>query len=137
MGITPVADGMLMCKRCSVPRAGVAESAGFVPTSFVWLGAGVVGVALLGGFALIRRWQRRGGRVRPMLLGSYSPVAGAIVFFAIAAWMVWGWARSGAPWWSLPDVGVALIAAVCSAVGCLVALGRTMLRRQRAQLASA
>ena len=137
MGITPVADGMLMCKRCSVPRGGVAESAGFVPTSVVWLGAGVVGVVLIGGFALIRRWQQRGGRVRPLLPGSYSPMAGAIVFFAFAAWMVGGWARSDAPWWSLPDVGVALIAALGLAVGYLVALGRTLLRSQRRQVASA
>jgi hypothetical protein len=119
------------------PCGGIAVTSGFNPTSLVWLAAGLAGAVLIGVFALIRRWQQRGGRVRPLLPGRYSPVAGAIVFFAFAAWMVGGWARSGAPWWSLPDVGVALIAALGSAVGCLVALGRTMLRRQRAQVASA
>ena len=137
MGVTPVAPGVLLCGRCSVPRGGMAETGSLDPETFIWLGAGVVGVVLIGGFALIRRWQQRGGRVRPLLPGGYSPMAGAIVFFALAAWMVWGWARSDAPWWSLPDVGVVLIAALGSAVGYLVALGRTLLRRQRAQLASA
>jgi hypothetical protein len=137
MGVTPMVGGAAICKRCSVPRGSIAVTNGLDPTSFVWLGAGAVGLVLIGVFALIRRWQQRGGRVRPLLPGSYSPMAGAIVFFALAAWMVWGWARPDAPWWSLPDVGVVLIAAVGLAVGYVVALGRTLHRRQRAQLASA
>jgi HAAS domain-containing protein len=132
MGVTAVAPGVLMCRRCSVTRGGLALTSSLDPTSVVWLGAGVVGVVLIGVFALIRRWQQRGGRARPLVPGSYSPMAGTIVFFALAAWMVWGWARSDAPWWSLPDVGVALIAALGSAVGYLVALGRALLRRQLA-----
>jgi hypothetical protein len=137
MGVTALPDGVQICGHCNVPRGSIAVTNGLDPTSFVWLGAGAVGLVLIGVFALIRRWQQRGGRVRPLLPGSYSPMAGAIVFFALAAWMVWGWARSDAPWWSLPDVGVVLIAAVGSAVGYLVALGRMLHRSQRAQLASA
>ena len=60
----------------------------------MWVGAGVVGVALLGGLALIRYWQRRSGRVRPRLLGSYSPIPGAIVMFLLAAFIVYAWKRS-------------------------------------------
>jgi hypothetical protein len=137
MGVTPVAPGVLMCRRCGVARGGLALTSSLDPTSVLWLGAGVAGVVLIGVFALIRRWQQRGGRVRPLLPGSYSPMAGTIVFFALAAWMVWGWARSEASWWALPDVGVALLAALGLAVGYLVAFGRALLRRQRGQLASA
>jgi hypothetical protein len=115
----------------------LAETNGLDPETFIWVGAGIAGLVLIGIFALIRRWQQRGGRVRPLLPGSYPPMAGAIVFFALAAWIVWGWARSGAGWWEQPDLGVVLIAALGSAVGFLVALGRTLLRRQRGQLASA
>jgi hypothetical protein len=137
MGVTAVAPGVLLCRRCSVARGGLALTSSLDPTSVVWLGAGVVGVVLIGVFALIRRWQQRGGRVRPLLPGRYSPMAGAIVFFAFAAWLAWGWGRSDAPWWGLPDAGVTLIAALALAVGYLVALGRTLLRRQRGRLASA
>jgi hypothetical protein len=137
MGVTAAAPGVLICKRCSVARGGLALTSGLDPTSVVWLGAGLAGVVLIGAFALIRRWQQRGGRVRPLLPGRYSPMVGAIVFFAFAAWLAWGWARSDAPWWGLPDAGVTLIAALGLAVGYLVALGRTLLRGQRGQLASA
>ena len=137
MGVTALPDGLQICRHCSVSPGGVAVTNGLDPETFLWLGAGLAGVVLIGVFALIRRWQQRGGRVRPLLPGSFSPMAGAVFFFALTAWMVWGWARSGAPWWSLPDVGVVLIAALGSAVGYLVALGRSLLRRQRGQLASA
>lgn len=137
LGVRPLAPGVQICQRCSVPRGGLAETNGLDPETFIWVGAGVAGLVLIGIFALIRRWQQRGGRVRPLLPGSYPPMAGAIVFFALAAWIVWGWARSGAGWWAQPDLGVVLIAALGSAVGFLVALGRTLLRRQRGQLASA
>src|ERR1700685_3311661 len=99
--------------------------------------AGLVGGALLGGLALIRYWQRRSGRVRPRLLGSYSPIPGAIVMFFLAALIVYAWKRSDAPAYGLPDVGVALIAAVCSAACYLVAWGRALRRRPRALVASA
>ncbi len=97
----------------------------------------MVGVALLGGLALIRYWQRRSGRVRPRLLGSYPPIPGAIVMFFLAAFIVYAWKRSDAPAYGLPDVGVALIAAVCSAACYLVAWGRALRRRPRAVAASA
>ncbi|MGH2842064.1 MAG: hypothetical protein ACRDKL_00555, partial [Solirubrobacteraceae bacterium] len=101
------------------------------PTIFVWAGAGAVGVTLLGGLALIRYWQRRSGRVRPRLLGSYAPIPGAIVMFFLAALIVYAWKRSDAPAYGLPDVGVALIASVCSAAYYLVAWGRALHRRPR------
>jgi peptidoglycan/LPS O-acetylase OafA/YrhL len=75
--------------------------------------------------------------VRPRLLGTYSAIPGAIVMFFLAALIVYAWKRSDAPAYGLPDVGVALIAAVCSAACYLVALGRALLRGHRAQLASA
>jgi peptidoglycan/LPS O-acetylase OafA/YrhL len=118
---------------------GAVKPAGIdvYPTALVWVGAGAVGVALLGGLALIRYWQRRSGRVRPQLLGSYSPIPGAIVMFFLAAFIVYAWKRSEAPAYGLPDVGVALIAAVCSAACYLVAWGRALRRRPRAVAASA
>jgi vacuolar-type H+-ATPase subunit H len=137
MGLTALPDGVQICRRCSVARMGLALTSGLHPTSPVWLAAGLAGAALIGVFALIRRWQQRGGRVRPLLPGSDSPMAGAVFFFALAAWLVWGWARSDVPWWALPDARVARIAAMGTVVGYLVALGRTLLRRQRGELASA
>ncbi len=107
------------------------------PTTVLWVGAGVVGVALLGALALIRFWQRRSGRVRPRVLGSYSPIPGAIVMFFLAALIVYAWKRSEAPAYGLPDMGIALIAAVCSAACCLVAWGRALRRTPRALAASA
>jgi hypothetical protein len=107
------------------------------PTTVAWVGAGVVGVALLGGLALIRYWQRRSGRVRPRLLGTYSPIPGAIVMFFLAALIVYAWKRSDASAYGLPDMGVALIAAVCSAGCYLVAWGRALLRKPSALVASA
>ena len=122
----------VVCASCRhvLPLPSITPSS-FYPTTFVWLGAGAVGFALLGGFTLIRRWQQRSGRVRPLLHGSYSPMLGAIVFFILGALMVHARARLGAPWDSLPDAGVAVIAAVVSAVGYLIALGRALHRRQR------
>jgi hypothetical protein len=124
---------------CASCRPIPADTAGIYsyPTTFVWIGAGLVGGALLGGLALIRYWQRRSGRVRPRLLGSYSPIPGAIVMFFLAALIVYAWKRSDAPAYGLPDVGVALIAAVCSAACYLVAWGRALRRRPRALVASA
>jgi hypothetical protein len=97
------------------------------PTSDVWLGAGAIGLALLAVFALIRFWQRRSGRVRPMPIGSYSPMPGAVIFFGIAAAIVCAWADGTAAL----DLGVPLVAAVCSAVGYAIALGRALHRRPR------
>jgi hypothetical protein len=132
-----VADRVSLCTRCGVPRGWIAlTTTGLGPESLPWLGAGLAGAVLIGGFALIRRWQARGGRVRPLLPGSYSPMAGAIVFFSLTAVLVWGWARWGLPWWAMQDKRLALIAALGSAVGYFVALGSTLLRRQRGQLAS-
>jgi hypothetical protein len=137
LGVKSLSPGVQICQRCSVPHGALAVTSGLDPETFIWLGAGVIGLVLIGVFGLTRRWQQRGGRVRPLLPGSYPPMAGAIVFFALAAWMVWGWSRSGAGWWVLPDVGVVFIAALASAVGYLIALGRTLLRRQRERLATA
>ena len=103
------------------------------PTSDVWLGAGAIGIALLAVFALIRFWQRRSGGVRPMLLGSYSPMPGTIIFFGIAVSIVCARAH-GTP---LLGLGVPLVAAVASAVGYLIALGRALHRRPRSLVASA
>jgi hypothetical protein len=97
------------------------------PTSDVWLGAGAFGLALLAVFALIRFRQRRSGRVRPLPLGSYSPMPGAVIFFGIAAAIVCAWAHGTA----LLDLDVPLVAAVCSAVGYAIALGRALHRRPR------
>jgi hypothetical protein len=66
-----------------------------------------------------------------------SSIPGAIVMFVVAALIVYAWARSDATAYGLPDLGIALIAAVGSAVSYVVVLGRTLLRRQRAQLVSA
>lgn len=125
-----------VCASCKPLQSNTADIYGY-PTTFLWVGAGVVGVALLGGLALIRFWQRRSGRVRPRLLGSYSPIPGAIVMFFLAALIVYAWKRSEAPAYGLPDMGVALIAAVCSAACCLVAWGRALRRTPRALAASA
>ena len=121
------------CRPISSTTAGIYS----YPTTPLWVGAGVVGVALLGGLALIRYWQRRSGRVRPRLLGTYSPIPGAIVMFFLAALIVYAWKRSDASAYGLPDVGVALIAAVCSAACYLVGWGRALRRRPRALVASA
>lgn len=124
---------------CASCRPIPSDTAGIYtyPTAILWVGAGAVGVALLGGLALVRYWQRRSGRVRPRLLGSYSPIPGAIFMFFLAALIVYAWKRSEAPAYGLPDVGVALIAAVCSAAYYLVAWGRALHRRPRALAASA
>jgi hypothetical protein len=125
-----------VCASCRPIPSSTADIYSY-PTTVVWVAAGVVGVALLGGLALIRYWQRRSGRVRPRLLGSYSPIPGAIVMFFLAAFIVYAWKRSDAPAYGLPDVGGALIAAVCSAACYLVAWGRALHRRPRALVASA
>jgi hypothetical protein len=131
-------DGVPLCTRCSVHSGWIAlTTGGLGPESFPWLGAGLAGVVLIGGFALIRRWQQRGGRVRPLLPGSYSPMTGTIFFFALTAWLVWGWTRWSLPWWAMQDKRLALIAALGSGVFYVVALGWTLLRGQRAQLESA
>ena len=113
IGNVPVASGMAVCisgcNRISASQQHVTDSDFLPPTSVVWLAAGAVGLALLAVFALIRFWQRRGGRVRPMLLGSYSPMPGAMIFFGLAALMIYAWSRSGAPWYSLPDADIALM----------------------------
>ena len=57
--------------------------------------------------------------------------------FFLAALIVYAWKRSDAPAYGLPDVGVALIAAVCSAACYLVGWGRALRRRPRALVASA
>jgi hypothetical protein len=45
--------------------------------------------------------------------------------------IAYAFARSGLPWYELPDVAIALIAAVASAVGYLIALGRALRGRPR------
>jgi hypothetical protein len=124
-----------VCASCRPIRSDAAGIYSY-PTTFVWVGAGVVGLALLGALALIRYWQRRSGRVRPRLLGTYSTIPGAVVMFFLAALIVYAWKRSDAPAYGLPDVGVALIAAVCSAACYLVGWGRALHRRPRALVAS-
>jgi hypothetical protein len=126
----------VVCASCS-PLPSDTASIYSYPTTVAWVGAGVVGVALLGALALIRYWQRRSGRVRPRLLGTYSPIPGAIVMFLLAALIVYAWKRSDAPAYGLPDVGVALIAAVCSATCYLIAWGRALHRRPPALVTSA
>ena len=125
-----------VCANCKPIPSNTAGLYSY-PTTVLWVGAGVVGVALLGALALIRFWQRRSGRVRPRVLGSYSPIPGAIVMFFLAALIVYAWKRSEAPAYGLPDMGIALIAAVCSAACCLVAWGRALRRTPRALAASA
>lgn len=127
--VIPVATtGTSVCiKWCNRIGAGPPVTSYLYPTSDVWLGAGVIGLALLAVFALIRFWQRRSGRVRPMPLGSYSPMPGAVIFFGIAAAIVCDWAHGT----SALDLGVPLVAAVCSAVGYAIALGRALHRRPR------
>jgi HAAS domain-containing protein len=119
------------CNRISPSQRRVVASDLMYPTSLLWIYAGAIGLALLAVFAFIRFWQRRHGRVRPMLLGSYSPAPGAIIFLGFAALIVYALARSGARWYYEPDVMVALIAAVVTAVGYLVALARALRRRPR------
>ena len=67
MGVQPLAPGVQICQRCSVPRRTLAVTNGLDPETFIWVGAGVAGLVLIGSFALIRRWQQRGGRVRTLL----------------------------------------------------------------------
>ncbi len=127
--VIPVATtGTSVCiKWCNRIGAGPPVTAYLYPTSDVWLGAGVIGLALLAVFALIRFRQRRSGRVRSMPLGGYSPMPGAVIFFGIAAAIVCDWAHGT----SALDLGVPLVAAVCSAVGYAIALGRALHRRPR------
>ena len=137
-GVRPMAAGVPVCTRCSVSRDWIAQATGGLgPESFPWLAAGAAGAVLIGGFALIRRWQQRGGRVRPLLPGRYSPMAGAIVFSALTAFMAWGWTRLDLPFWASQDKKLALFAALGSAAFYLLALGAALLRGLRAQLASA
>jgi hypothetical protein len=137
-GVRPVTDGVPLCARCSVSRGWIAQTTGGLgPENFPWVTAGLAGAVLIGGFTLIRRWQRRGGRVRPLLPGRYSPMAGAIVFVALTALLVWGWTRVGLPWWAMQDKRLALMGALGAAFFYVVALGWTLVRRQRAKLAPA
>jgi hypothetical protein len=126
--VMPVPAGASVCiKGCNHIDPGQPVIAYLYPTSDVWLGAGAIGVALLALFAFIRFWQRRSGRVRPMPLGSYSPMPGVVIFFGVAVLIVCAWARGTSP----VDLGVPLVAAVCSAVGYAIALGRALHRRPR------
>jgi hypothetical protein len=123
----PTTATSVCIKWCNHISAGQPVISYLYPTSDVWLGAGAIGLALLAVFALIRFWQRRSGRVRPMPLGSYSPMPGAVIFFGIAVAIVCAWAHGTAAL----DLGVPLVAAVCSAVGYAIALGRALHRRSR------
>ena len=123
----PTTATSVCIKYCNHIAAGQPVTSYLYPTSHVWLGAGAIGLGLLAVFALIRFWQRRSGRVRPMPLGSYSPMPGAVIFFGIAAAIVYAWAHGI----SLMNLGVPLVAAVCSAVGYAIALGRALHRRPR------
>jgi hypothetical protein len=141
LGDPPVVSATAVCiKGCdglSASQRFVGVAAFQYPTSVLWIGAGAIGLALLAAFTLIRLWQRRSGRVRSLLLGSYAPMPGAIIFFGVAALIVYSWARSEAPWYSAPDLVVALIAAVVVAVGYLIALGWALVRKPRPVVASA
>jgi hypothetical protein len=126
--VMPVPAGKSVCiKGCNHIDAGQPVITYLYPSSDVWLGAGAIGVALLAVFALTRFWQRRSGRVRPMPLGSYSPMPGAVIFFGAAVLIVCAWAHGT----SMVDLGVPLVAAVGSAVGYAIALGRALHRRPR------
>jgi drug/metabolite transporter (DMT)-like permease len=138
-GVHAVTDGLSLCNHCNVARSSIAALApgGLGPENSPWLTAGLAGAVLIGGFALIRRWQQRGGRVRPLLPGRYSPMAGVIVFFALAGLLIWSWTSWDLPWWARQDKKLALFAALGAAAFYLVALGAALLRGLRAQLASA
>jgi hypothetical protein len=123
----PITGTTVCIKGCNHIDAGQPVIASLYPTSDVWLGAGAIGVALLVFFAFFRFWQRRSGRARPMPLGSYSPMPGVVIFFGVAVLIVCAWARGT----SVVDLGVPLLAAVCSAVGYAIALGRALHRRPR------
>jgi hypothetical protein len=130
-GVTQIADGVPMCSRCGTHVAPLAGVSSLGTTSILWLGAGLVGLVLIGGFALVRRWQQRGGRVRPSLPGTYSSLAGVIASFALTALLILAWKRSGGAWEVRPNAGITLIASFGSAVCYLVALGLGLHRGQR------
>ena len=124
LGVSSIAAGHPICVRyCSRGIAPAAPAIDVHP-QLAWLAAGAVGLALLGGFALIRRYQRRRGLARPAPLGGYFPLAGAVALVVLAGGVLRF--RAG-----LPDAGIASFAALAAAVGYVIRMVGAILHRPR------
>jgi hypothetical protein len=120
-----IAPGHPICVSVNCPH-GIAPAAPAVDVhpQLAWLAAGAAGLALLGGFALIRRHQRRRGPARPAPLGGYFPLAGAVALVILAGWVL----RFRQ---SLPDAGIASFAALAAAAGYIIRMAGAILHRPR------
>jgi hypothetical protein len=110
----------LHCLRGIAPAAPAVD----VHPQLAWLAAGAAGLALLGGFALIRRYQRRRGPARPAPLGGYFPLAGAVALVILAGWVL----RFGK---DLPDAGIAAFAALAAAASYTIRMAGAIPHRPR------
>lgn len=70
--------------RLSTPSSGMqgVQVAGVL---VAWTGAGMVGLALLAGYHLVRRFQRRRGRAVTMLFGKFFPLLATVFFCTVTA----------------------------------------------------
>jgi hypothetical protein len=126
LGITQpmIAPGHPICVRHCPHGIAPAAPAVDVYPRLAWLAAGAAGLALLGGFALIRRYQRRRGLARPAPLGGYFPLAAAVALVILAGWVL----RFGK---GLPDAGIASFAALAAAAGYIIRMAGAIMHRPR------